>query len=145
MANESRGTFFAIPIVSSSVCAILFSSHSHWTRARSIESWTRLGPGRTRPGWAQTIWPSCGHWSRSFDPLEQQGVRPEMSVAALELRSVVCLPLIQIRSGTSEDTHISSTVENTVGLLYMDSRLSPADLSQGNRELLQTLAIEAST
>ncbi len=83
--------------------------------------------------------------SMSFDPLEQQGVRPEMSVAALELRSVVCLPLVQIRSGSSEDTHITSTMENTVGLLYMDSRLSPADLSSGNRELLQTLAIEAST
>jgi serine phosphatase RsbU (regulator of sigma subunit) len=83
--------------------------------------------------------------SMSFDPLEQQGVRPEMSVAALELRSVVCLPLVQIRSGSSEDTHISSTMENTVGLLYMDSRLNPADLSSGNRELLQTLAIEAST
>jgi phosphoserine phosphatase RsbU/P len=83
--------------------------------------------------------------SMSFDPTEQQGIRPEMSVAALELRSVVCLPLVQIRSGSSEDTHITSTLENTVGLLYMDSRLNPADLSSGNRELLQTLAIEAST
>ena len=36
-------------------------------------------------------------------------------------------------------------MEDTVGLLYMDSRLAPADLSAGNRELLQTLAIEAST
>src|SRR5271165_2025230 len=83
--------------------------------------------------------------SMSFDPLEQQGVGPETSVAALELRSVVCLPLVQIRSGSSEDTHIASTAENTVGLLYMDSRVNPADLSSGNRELLQTLAIEAST
>ena len=58
---------------------------------------------------------------------------------------MVCLPLVQIRSGSSEDTHITSTAENTVGLLYMDSRLNPADLSSGNRELLQTLAIEAST
>src|SRR5580704_3322283 len=83
--------------------------------------------------------------SMSFDPLEQQGVRPEMSVAALELRSVVCLPLVQIRSGSSEDTRISSAAEATVGLLYMDSRFNPADLSAGSRELLQTLAIEAST
>ena len=36
-------------------------------------------------------------------------------------------------------------MEDTVGLIYMDSRLTPADLSSGNRELLQTLAIEAST
>jgi sigma-B regulation protein RsbU (phosphoserine phosphatase) len=33
----------------------------------------------------------------------------------------------------------------TVGLLYLDSRQAPADLSAGNRELLQTLAMEAST
>ena len=40
---------------------------------------------------------------------------------------------------------MTTTAEATVGLLYMDSRESPADLSAGNRELLQTLAIEAST
>jgi sigma-B regulation protein RsbU (phosphoserine phosphatase) len=83
--------------------------------------------------------------SMHFDPLAEQGVRPEVSIAALELRSVVCLPLVQIRSGTSEETRITSTAEATVGLLYMDSRDAPADLSAGNRELLQTLAIEAST
>lgn len=82
--------------------------------------------------------------SMNFDPLEQQGVRPEMSVADLELRSVVCVPLIHIRTGGSQDT-IMSSVNDTVGLLYMDSRESPADLSAGNREILQTLALEAST
>ncbi len=38
-----------------------------------------------------------------------------------------------------------STGSETVGVLYMDSRLTAADLAGGNRELLQTLAIEAST
>ncbi len=83
--------------------------------------------------------------SMSFDPLEQSGIRPEMSVAQLELRSVVCLPLIQIRSGTNEETSVLSAARATVGLLYMDSRKAPADLSAGSRELLQTLAMEAST
>ena len=83
--------------------------------------------------------------SMSFDPMAEQGVRHEMTIAALELRSVVCLPLIQIRSGMSEETRIAATIDDTVGLIYMDSRQSPADLSAGNRELLQTLAIEAST
>ena len=46
--------------------------------------------------------------SMNFDPLAEQGVRPEMSVAALELRSVVCLPLVQIRSGSSEETRMST-------------------------------------
>ncbi|MDQ6759030.1 MAG: SpoIIE family protein phosphatase [Acidobacteriota bacterium] len=82
--------------------------------------------------------------SMSFDPLEQQGMRPDLSVANLELRSVVCLPLVHVRTGSSQDTIVSS-VEDTVGLLYMDSRLSAADLSGGNREILQTLALEAST
>jgi len=80
----------------------------------------------------------------NFDPLEQQGVRPEMSVADLELRSVICLPLIRIRTGSSHETMVAS-VNDTVGLLYMDSRQAPADLSAGNREILQTLALEAST
>ena len=83
--------------------------------------------------------------SMSFDPLEEQSYRPEMSVAALELRSVVCLPLVQVRSGDHAETRITSTAESTIGLLYMDSRVAPADLSSGNRELLQTLAMEAST
>ena len=82
--------------------------------------------------------------SMNFDPLEQEGVRPEMSVADLELRSVVCVPLIHIRTGMVQETLVSSANE-TVGLLYMDSRQSPADLSSGNREILQTLALEAST
>jgi sigma-B regulation protein RsbU (phosphoserine phosphatase) len=83
--------------------------------------------------------------SMSFDPLEEQGVRPEMTVAQLELRSVVCLPLIRLRSGAPDDTRAINAMEDTVGLIYMDSKATPADLSSGNRELLQTLAIEAST
>ena len=83
--------------------------------------------------------------SMSFDPFEEQGVRPEMTVAQLELRSVVCLPLIRLRSGAPDDTRAINAMEDTVGLIYMDSRAAPADLSSGNRELLQTLAIEAST
>lgn len=83
--------------------------------------------------------------SMSFDPFEEQGVRPEMTVAQLELRSVVCLPLVRVRSGQSEDTRVSSAFDETTGLIYMDSRKLPADLSAGSREVLQTLAIEAST
>jgi serine phosphatase RsbU (regulator of sigma subunit) len=82
--------------------------------------------------------------SMNFDPLEVSGIRPEMTVAQLELRSVVCLPLIHIRSG-SEDTRVTTSADATIGLLYLDSRKVEADLSSGNRELLQTLAIEAST
>jgi GAF domain-containing protein len=67
-----------------------------------------------------------------------------MSVADLELRSVVCVPLIQVRTGSLQET-VATSLNNTVGVLYMDSRGAAADLSAGNREILQTLALEAST
>jgi phosphoserine phosphatase RsbU/P len=57
---------------------------------------------------------------------------------------VVCVPLIQVRTGSLQET-VAGTMNETVGVLYMDSRLSAADLSSGNREILQTLALEAST
>ncbi len=82
--------------------------------------------------------------SMTFDPSGTGGVRPDMSVASLELRSVVCVPLIQVRTGSLQET-VAGTMNETVGVLYMDSRLSAADLSSGNREILQTLALEAST
>ena len=80
--------------------------------------------------------------SMTFNP--EGGVLPEMSVANLELRSVVCVPLIRVRTGSLQDT-LAASVHDAVGVLYMDSRLSAADLSVGNREILQTLALEAST
>lgn len=82
--------------------------------------------------------------SMTFDPLGADGVRPEMSVADLELRSVVCVPLVHVRTGSPQET-IATSLYDTVGVLYMDSRQSTADLSSGNREILQTLALEAST
>ena len=83
--------------------------------------------------------------SMNFDPIRAEDVRPENSIADLDLRSVICVPLVRIRAGQGDSTSLLSTGNETVGLLYMDSRLNPADLAGGNRELLQTLAIEAST
>jgi serine phosphatase RsbU (regulator of sigma subunit) len=84
--------------------------------------------------------------SMSFNPGSAETLEGiDRSVAALELRSAVCVPLILVQSGSMEETRIASYAQQTVGLLYLDSRLSPADLSAGNREVLQTLAIEAST
>jgi serine phosphatase RsbU (regulator of sigma subunit)/pSer/pThr/pTyr-binding forkhead associated (FHA) protein len=83
--------------------------------------------------------------SMNFDPLGEGETRPQSSIADLELRSVICVPLVRIRTGQGEATSVLSTGSETVGVLYMDSRLVTADLAGGNRELLQTLAIEAST
>jgi serine phosphatase RsbU (regulator of sigma subunit) len=81
----------------------------------------------------------------NFDPLGASETRPQNSVADLELRSVICVPLVRIRSALGDATSVLSAGNDTVGVLYMDSRLTAADMAGGNRELLQTLAIEAST
>ncbi|MFN0171309.1 MAG: SpoIIE family protein phosphatase [Bryobacteraceae bacterium] len=83
--------------------------------------------------------------SMQFDPAGESGVRPEHSVADLDLRAVVCVPLVRIRVGSGQETKVFDATNDTVGVLYMDSRAGAADLSAGNRELLQTLALEAST
>ena len=83
--------------------------------------------------------------SMNFDPLGGEETRPHNSIADLELRSVICVPLVRIRTQQGDSTSLLATGSETVGVLYMDSRLSAADLTGGNRELLQTLAIEAST
>ena len=83
--------------------------------------------------------------SMNFDPQGTGEFRPERSVADLELRSVISVPLVRISKVRGDATNVLSTAEETAGVLYMDSRLATADLAGGNRELLQTLAIEAST
>ena len=82
--------------------------------------------------------------SMHFDPLFADAEQADQSVASLDLRSVVCVPLIRVRNAELHETMIASP-EDTTGLLYLDSRLDRADLSSGSREILQTLAIEAST
>ena len=79
----------------------------------------------------------------NFDPTA--GDDPGSSVADLELRSVVCVPLVRIAAAAIEHTQRLTVESETVGVLYLDSRSIAADLTGGNRELLQTLALEAST
>ncbi|HEY1240318.1 MAG TPA: SpoIIE family protein phosphatase [Bryobacteraceae bacterium] len=83
--------------------------------------------------------------SMNFDPLSGRQPHPTGTISDLELRSIICVPLVRIQTGRGDATSIVSTARETVGVLYMDSRRSAADLGGGNRELLQTLAIEAST
>ncbi len=83
--------------------------------------------------------------SMNFDPLDTRDTSAQNSIADLELRSVTCVPLVRIRTGQGDTTSMLATGNETVGLLYMDSRIAAADMATGNRELLQALAIEAST
>jgi serine phosphatase RsbU (regulator of sigma subunit) len=62
-----------------------------------------------------------------------------------ESRSVVGVPLVRVRAGSTQETCIITSRSDTIGVIYLDSRQTAVDLSSGNRELLQTLALEAST
>ena len=87
-------------------------------------------------------------FSMNFDPREGASSGAETArntIADLDLRSVISVPLVRMRAGQGEATSVLEAGAETVGVLYMDSRLGSADLAGGNRELLQTLAIEAST
>lgn len=84
-------------------------------------------------------------FSMSFDPTALDERSPGNTIADLELRSVVCVPLVRVNLSGSAATQMLSMARANAGVLYMDSRLTAVDLAGGNRELLQTLAIEAST
>jgi serine phosphatase RsbU (regulator of sigma subunit) len=79
----------------------------------------------------------------TFDPTD--GTSSEATLADVESRTVVCVPLVRVRGNSSEETQMITSASDTVGVIYLDSRQTAVDLSHGSRELLQTLALEAST
>jgi serine phosphatase RsbU (regulator of sigma subunit) len=83
-------------------------------------------------------------FSMSFDP-SATGEMPGNTIMALELRAVCCVPLVRINLSGEDHTQAMTAQRSNAGVLYLDSRAGAADLTGGNRELLQTLAIEAST
>ncbi len=83
--------------------------------------------------------------SFQFDPLADWSSRFNDSMGNLDLRSVLCVPLLRLRGGAAGGETMAATMDDTVGLIYMDSRTAEVVNQQGNRELLQTLALEAST
>jgi len=84
-------------------------------------------------------------FSMSFDPTAMDGLSPGNTIMDLELRSVVCVPLVRVNLSAGAATQMLTAAKSNAGVLYMDSRITAVDLAGGNRELLQTLAIEAST
>ncbi len=79
--------------------------------------------------------------SMSFAPESFEGLPGREA----EFRNIICVPLVQFRSINAEETLSLSSQTNTIGLLYLDSRERQTALSELNRELLHTLALEAST
>ena len=85
----------------------------------------------------------------NFDLRAHLRNNPDESTSQLPCEASFCVPLVNIRRATGkinpEETMIAGHQTDTVGLLYLESRLGATDLTVGDRELLQTLAIEAST
>lgn len=80
----------------------------------------------------------------TFDPA-MENFDPQKTIAALELRTVICIPLIRMRAGgPPKDTLAGAALHESTGVLYLDSRELGARLTVADRELLQTLALEAS-
>lgn len=85
-------------------------------------------------------------FAMSFDPnVDAAESDAGQTVVALELRSVLCVPLVRIRLGDQAETSMLSTAKDTLGVLYMDSRQIARNLAEGAQEVLQTLGIEIST
>jgi sigma-B regulation protein RsbU (phosphoserine phosphatase) len=82
--------------------------------------------------------------SMTFHP-RGDSFEPAGSTVDGDIGSVICVPLVHVRAGSGEETQMISAKNDTIGLIYLDSRETAADLSTGNTELLQTLALEAST
>jgi serine phosphatase RsbU (regulator of sigma subunit) len=68
----------------------------------------------------------------------------DTSMTRLSLRSVVCVPLLKVRTGELSETAVIGTVADTIGMLYLDSRQRQSELTGTSRDLVQSLAIEAS-
>ncbi len=67
------------------------------------------------------------------------------SIADLELRTLICLPLMRMQVTTASETTSYGSAADVIGVLYMDSRLPTSSFSDTSREVLQTLCLEAST
>lgn len=65
------------------------------------------------------------------------------SVMALELRTIVCIPLVRFRMGERGDA-TAVHVREVIGVLYVDSRHAAGGLSKASISLLESLAFEIS-
>ncbi len=70
--------------------------------------------------------------------------RELLSMTVEEYGHIVCVPLLRVSMAGGEETAVLGSVKDSVGVLYLESRQSRADLSGTSGELLQSLAVEAS-
>src|ERR1022692_677056 len=67
------------------------------------------------------------------------------SIADLELRTVICLPLMRMQVTAASETTSYGSAADVIGVLYMDSKRPTSSFSDTSREVLQSLCLEAST
>lgn len=68
----------------------------------------------------------------------------QRSIADLELRTLICLPLMKMQVSVAVDTTVFSGASEVIGVLYMDSRQPTSSFSDTSREILQSLCMQAS-
>jgi phosphoserine phosphatase RsbU/P len=79
---------------------------------------------------------------RTMTASKQDSIPQAESIAALELRTVVCLPLRQIHG--TEVSGVFDLKSGVIGALYLDSRQATGALSTISEGLLETLANDVS-
>jgi hypothetical protein len=66
------------------------------------------------------------------------------SMVAQSIRTVICIPLRRRRNEPSRTPGVQDSAAGEIlGVLYLDSRLSPGNLTQVDNDLLKTIATEA--
>jgi sigma-B regulation protein RsbU (phosphoserine phosphatase) len=67
------------------------------------------------------------------------------SIADLEIRTVICLPLMRMQVTAASETTSYGSAADVIGVLYMDSKRPTSSFSDTSREVLQSLCLEASS
>lgn len=73
-----------------------------------------------------------------------ESLAAQRSIADLELKTLICVPLLKMQMTNAVETIVSATQAEVIGLLYMDSRQPTSAFTDTSREILQSLCIEAS-
>lgn len=73
------------------------------------------------------------------------GVEDPTFDGRVDASSALCVPILRMRIGQDHETMVISAKEDTLGVLYMDTRNPRVRLAEDNQALLQALAIEIST
>ena len=74
----------------------------------------------------------------------EEALLAQRSIADLELRTIICLPLLKMQVSMAVETTVFSSQSDVIGVLYMDSRQPTSSFSDTSREILQSLCMQAS-